>query len=378
MKILVPHTAAPRLTRRALLGGATVLGLGALAGCNDRAYAPTAAVDGKREDRLNVYSWGDYDDPGNIRRFRRANGIKVQMDAFASNEEMIAKLSTARGTSGYDIVVPTGNYVPQLIANGMLAKLDLSLIPNFDNLEESARGRAWDPDNQYVVAKTIGTTGFIYDTAKIKTKMVSWSDFIAAAKGPAKGSTSVLDDAFEVASIYLAANGHDLNTTDSEVLEQARKFLVDDFAKYIRNFSSDPSQNIVQRDFTLMQCYNGDACLGIDEGDYDGWKFVFPEPTANLWMDNWAIATGSQHPDNAHAWINFMLEPEVGFKDMVYNGYPTGLKGQRELAEKRDVDMIDLIFPADEVMDRLTAGLLTKAQGTLVKILNEVKAVAGS
>ncbi|MCB0888165.1 MAG: spermidine/putrescine ABC transporter substrate-binding protein, partial [Nocardioidaceae bacterium] len=106
--------------------------------------------------------------------------------------------------------------------------------------------------------------------------------------------------------------------------------------------------------------------------------FVFPEPTANLWMDNWAIATGSQHPDNAHAWINFMLEPEVGFKDMVYNGYPTGLKGQRELAEKRDVDRLDLIFPPDEVMDRLTAGLLTKAQGALVKILNEVKAVAGS
>ena len=98
MKILVPHTAAPRLTRRALLGGATVVGLGALAGCSDRAYAPTAAVDGKREDRLNVYSWGDYDDPGNIRRFRRANGIKVQMDAFASNEEMIAKLSNRSPT----------------------------------------------------------------------------------------------------------------------------------------------------------------------------------------------------------------------------------------------------------------------------------------
>ena len=112
MKILVPHTAAPRLTRRALLGGATVVGLGALAGCSDRAYAPTAAVDGKREDRLNVYSWGDYDDPDNVRRFRRERGITIQLDAFASNEEMIAKLGTARGTSGYDVVVPTGAYVP--------------------------------------------------------------------------------------------------------------------------------------------------------------------------------------------------------------------------------------------------------------------------
>ena len=304
--------------------------------------------------------------------------MTVQMDAFASNEEMIAKLGTARGTSGYDIVVPTGNYVPQMVANGMLARLDLSLIPNFANLERSARSRAWDPHNRYVVAKTIGTTGFIYDTAKITRPMTSWADFIAAAGDEAKGSTSVLDDPFEVASIYLAANGQDLNTTDPAVLAKARRFLVDHFAKNIRNFSSDPSQNIVQRDFALMQVYNGDARLGIEESDYKHWKFVYPTPTANLWMDTWAMATGCQHPDSAHAWIDFMLEPDVGYRDMDYNGYPTGLKGQRELAIERKVDMVDLIFPPADVMARLTGGVLTKAQSTLVDILNEVKAVAGS
>ncbi|MBU2697983.1 PotD/PotF family extracellular solute-binding protein [Pimelobacter sp. 30-1] len=376
--MLAPRTAVPRLSRRALLGGASVVGVGALAGCGRRTYAPTAAPDGRKENRLNVYSWGDYDDPANIERFRKQQDITVQMDAFASNEEMIAKLSTARGTSGYDIVVPTGSYVPQMVANGMLAPLDLSLIPNFANLEPDARSRTWDPDNRYVVAKTIGTTGFIYDTKKIRRPMRSWSDFVAAAGAEAKGSTSVLDDPFEVAAIYLASHGQDLNTTDAAVLADARDFLVNDFAKNIRNFSSDPSQNIVQRDFALMQCYNGDARLGMDEGDYEHWKFVYPTPTANLWMDTWAIASGCRHPDNAHAWINFMLEPEVGYRDMDYIGYPTGLTGQRALAVEREVDRVDLVFPPDEVMARLTAGVLSEAQSTLVEILNEVKTRAGS
>lgn len=112
MKVLAPRAEVPRLTRRALLAGFGVVGVGALTGCGERTYAPTAAPDGKPEGRLNVYSWGDYDDPDNVRRFRRERGITIQLDAFASNEEMIAKLGTARGTSGYDVVVPTGAYVP--------------------------------------------------------------------------------------------------------------------------------------------------------------------------------------------------------------------------------------------------------------------------
>jgi len=377
MRILAPREAVPRISRRALLGGAAVVGVGALTGCS-HTYAPTAEPNGKLEGRLNVYSWGDYDDPSNISRFIKQEGITVQMDAFQSNEEMIAKLGTARGTAGYDIVVPTGSYVPQMVANKMLAKLDLSLIPNFKNLEKSAIDRAWDPHNEYVVAKTIGTTGFIYDTKKITQPMTSWADFMSAATGVAKGSTSVLDDPFEVVAIYLAAKGADINTTDGKLLEDARSYLTGAFSKSIRNFSSDPQQNIIQRDFALMQVYNGDARLGIEEGTYKHWKFVYPTPTANLWMDTWAIAAGCQHPDNAHAWINFMLEPEVGYKDMEYNGYPTGLIGQRELAEKRKLDMFEMVFPPDKVMANLTAGLLTSAQATRVDILNDMKAAAGS
>ena len=123
MRVLAPRAVVPRLSRRAFLAGATVVGIGVLSGCDDRKYAPTAAPDGVAEDRLNVYSWGDYDAPRNIRDFRDGQGITVQMYAFASNEEMLAKLGTSRGTSGYDIVVPGAVFAKPQIDGGLLAKL---------------------------------------------------------------------------------------------------------------------------------------------------------------------------------------------------------------------------------------------------------------
>ena len=379
LQVLASAEVAPRLTRRALLGGFAVVGAGAmLSACGQgHAIAPTAKPDGKMEGRLNVYSWGDYDDPGNLKAFQK-RGVTVQLDSFASNEEMIAKLSTTRGTSGYDVVVPTGSYVPMMSQNKLLAPLDHSLLPHFSNVESTYRDQPWDPDNRYAVCKDWGTTGFVYDTTRIRRDLTSWADFLDAAQHEASGSTSVLDDPFEFAAMYLAANGHDLNTTDKARLDACEKFMVDKLAPHVRSFSSDPTQNIVQADFALLQTYNGDARFAMLEAEDKRWKFVFPTPTANLWMDTWAIAAGCQRPDSAHAFIDFMLRPSVGAKEMAYIGYPTGLHGQRERATEMKLPMRDLIFPAQTVLDRLTPGVLSSAQPHLVRILGRAQAKAGS
>ncbi len=189
----------------------------------------------------------------------------------------------------------------------------------------------------------------------------------------------MLDDPFEFATIYLASHGYDLNTTDAGQLAEAEDFLVNTLAKSIRNFSSDPSQNLVQSDFALMQMYNGDCRWAILESkEQDKWKFVYPTPTANLWVDNWAITADCQHPDTAHAWINYILDPDVSYKEMKWNGYPCGLTGQEERAQSANLWLIDLVFPPADVVARLTPQKLTSAQNTLVDILNKAKAAAAS
>jgi spermidine/putrescine transport system substrate-binding protein len=340
---------------------------------------PVLTYTGKLQNHLNIYSWGDYDSPANIKAFRSDNNVKVQFDSYASNEEMIAKLQAAQGKSGYDIVVPTGNFVPQMVANGLLAQINLDLIPNFSHLASEYKGQYWDPNNQYVVCKDWGTTGFVYDTTKITNNLKSWSDFIAAATTEAANSTTVLDDPFEFASIYLGSKGYDLNTNDAGQLAEAKDFLVNTLAPNIRAFDSDPSQSLVQSNFALMQMYNGDCRWALLESkSASKWKFVYPTPTANLWVDNWAVTSDCAHPDTAMAFINDMLDPDVSYREMKYNGYPTGVTGQAKRAKKDNLKMYDLVFPSQEIINRLTPQRLTDAQTTLVEILSEAKAAAAS
>jgi spermidine/putrescine transport system substrate-binding protein len=95
-------------------------------------------------------------------------------------------------------------------------------------------------------------------------------------------------------------------------------------------------------------------------------------------MDTWAIASGSQHPDSAHEFIDFMLSPDVGIREVDYNGYPTGLVGQAVLAKEMELDMIDLIFPDRHVLERLVAAEITESQERLVKIWGRMQAKAGA
>lgn len=379
VRVLAPRSEAGRISRRALLGGFAAVGTATLLGCGgSRTVATTAKPDGTLEDRLNVYSWGDYESPDNIRAFRDAHNLTVQVDSFASNEEMIAKIGASRGTSGYDVLVPSGQFVPMMVANDLLSPLDHSLIPNISHLERAFIDQPWDPGNTHAVPKAWGTTGFAYDTTKIDGRPESWRDFLELAAGQASGSVSLLDDPWEVASIYFGAEGIDPNTTDPAALDAAEAYLTSELAPHVRTFSSAPTQSIVQNELALLQMYNGDARLAITESDDpDRWRFVYPTPTANLWVDTWAIARGAQHVDAAHAFINFMLDPETAIGEVDWNGYPTGIAGQRALAEEWELDMLDLIFPPDDVVSRLTPAELTDAQDRLTAILEHVQSKAG-
>src|SRR5699024_3900143 len=155
-------------SRRGMLAGAGALGLGLLTGCQTSgSVASSPTPDGQLESKLNVYSWGDYDDPSVLDAWSAEHDVQLQVDAYGSNEERIAKLAAARGTSGYDIVVPTGLRVPDMAEHGLIQKLDMSLIPNLETIDPNFRGQPYDPQDEYTVCKAWGTTGFVYDTSVV-------------------------------------------------------------------------------------------------------------------------------------------------------------------------------------------------------------------
>lgn len=376
-KILVPRLREAELTRRLFLGG--VLGAGAtltLAACSTGGTSGGSGGGSGSTGTLRVYSWSGYDDPANVDGF----GSKVAIDSYSSNEEMIAKLVAARGTSGYDIVIPTGVFVPQMAENDLLEKLDLSRLKNFGNIDEAFLGQEWDPDNSYTVPKYWGTTGFAYDTQVITRDLASWDDFIDAAKNEASGRTSLADDPGEICAILCFARGWNQSTQDKKQLEEIRTFLVDELAEHISAFDSAPGSGAIpQGSQALVHTWNGEARRGIlASSNPDRWKWVLPTPETNLWTDNWAIVKGSKNVDAAYEFIDYSLGVKESVRNIEYVGYGTGIgEAEGELASK-DVALLDMIFPSDEEKKRMYTGQINEAQQTRMEIVAEMKARAGA
>ena len=373
-KILVPRAREAQLTRRLFLTGAVGAGTAlSLAAC-----APSGAKGGSgaATDTLRVYSWASYDAPENVKAF----GSKVAIDSYSSNEEMIAKLVAARGTSGYDIVIPTGVFVPQMAENDLLEKLDLSKLKNFGNIDAAFLGQEWDPKNEYTVPKYWGTTGFAYDTQVIKRELVSWDDFIDAAKNEASGRTSLADDPGEICAILCFARGWNQSTQDKAQLEEIRHFLVDELAEHISAFDSAPGSGAIpQGSQALVHTWNGEARRGILASKDSGrWKWVLPTPETNLWTDNWAIVKGSGNVDAAYSFIDFSLGIDESARNISFVGYGTGIGAAQAQLEEQKVELLDMIFPSEEEKKRMYTGQINAAQETRMQIVAEMKARAGA
>ena len=371
-RILISQAAAQRLAqsisrRRFLAMSGGVAAAAALAACGS---------DSKKAKSLNMFTWAEYDDPELLKSWGDIN-----LTIFNSNEEAIQKLVQGGGSSGFDMVVPTGVYIPQLASAGLLLELDKTKIPNFTNLDAAYANQTWDPGNKYSVCKNFGTTGWIYDTTVVTEEIKTWSDFIAAAQGPASGKTSVLDTAPNLCGMYFWANGIDWTTEKAEDLDACEKFLVDDFASHLKAFDSYPGINLTQGNYALSMVWNGDARQGLIgvEGageNVNQYKWGLGAPETELWMDNWCILKQAKNADAAYDFINFILDPKNSVTDLAFHGYNTGIKGVEALAG--DVSFKDMIFFTEAQAATFKSGAVNSAQERLVDIYSKVKAKAGA
>lgn len=385
VRVLAHRAALPRiartLSRRGFVVAAGAAGLSALTGCvaSGSGRPNPAATGGPLEGALTLYSWGDYDAPDVLTGFQKKFRQTLTVSSFGSNEELVAKLVAARGTSGYDIVVPTGSFVAPMAEHGLIQRLNHELIPNLKYMDPEFLGRSWDPGNEYTICKAWGTTGFLYDVTKVKRRLSTWSDFISCAQNEASGKTSVLDDPAELTGIYFWANGIDWNTTDPKHLDAAENFLLKNLAPHVAVFDSNPGgASVPQSTQTLYQIWNGDARQGLLSSKNPGrWRWVLGAPATELWMDNWALAANAPHPESAHAFINYVLLPDNQLANVDYIGYHTGAKDIEAKAKAEGMELLDMVFFTPEQLDTMHDGKLTSAQGRLVEIYNKMKAVAG-
>lgn len=258
-----------------------------------------------KSDEVNLYAWSEYVPQAILDGFTEETGIKVNYDAYSSNEELLAKLQA--GASGYDVIIPSDYIVSIMIAQGMLEELDLTAIPNFENIGDAYKDLVFDPGNKYTIPYQYGTSCLVVDTSKVTRPITKWADLWDPEFA---GKVVLLDDEREVLGMVLRVLGYDNNSTDPDQLEEARVKLLE-LMPSVRLFDSDsPKTALLAGDVWLGQTWNGEAAIA--HGENPDIAYVFPEEGCNMWYDNLAIPAGAPHADAALELINYILRPELG------------------------------------------------------------------
>lgn len=288
---------------------------------------------------LRIYSWADYFDPANIEAFEEATGVTVQVDAYASAEEAIAKLRLSQGSSGYDLVVMDGSYVPQLVSAGALLPWDKERLPGLAGITPTFLNRDWDPDNTYAIPKSGGSTGYVWDSAVVTQPPTTWNDFYELYADPAaEGRTSVIDGAPSAIGSYFWGNGIDDQTDNPADYDAAEQFFAATVIPYLKQFNSYPRADLASGALVMAQAFTGDARGALMDGPAT-LRFALGAPKTDLYVDHFILPAGTANPAAAHAFVQFLLEPAHAAAETLYTGYYTGV-----VASKAEMPA-DMPFP---------------------------------
>ena len=326
---------ARQLTRRSFLTklGATVAGVSLV----PKGWSA-------EDKKLNFYNWDTYIGEDTLSDFKDDSGITVKMDFFGDNDELFAKLRG--GNPGYDVIVPTNDFVKRMRTVNMLQPLDLSMIPNFKNLDSRFQNSSFDPDPKHSIPYMWGTMGIGYRKSAVD-EIPSLTDVFDSEKY--SGRIAWLSESgsmFGFARKYL---GESYSNEDLGLLKETTELLIKQ-KKHVKVIAEDNGQDLLASgEVDLAVEWNGDIQqVMLEDSDLD---YVLPEPGALVWMDNLCIPVGAPHPENAHKFIDFILRADVGAEIADYIQYATPNEAARKLMDSSYRNNT-AIFPPPEALAR--------------------------
>jgi spermidine/putrescine transport system substrate-binding protein len=275
------------------------------------AAALTFPARAAKKETLNIFCWSEYIPQSVIDSFAKANNVKVNVENYASNEEMMAKLQA--GTAKYDLIQPSEYIIEELIKDGKLEEINQANIPNFKNLEPKFTKMAHDPENKYSVTWMAGNVGIIVNRGKVKDEIKSYGDVFQDKN---KRRIVVLDDNRELVAWALASLGVDINAVTPENLEKAKPVLAK-WLPLVKLFDSDsPKTALLNGDVDIGLVWNGEAAKILEEAKKSKkrkleFEYILPAEGAHMFVDNLAIPKGSKSKELAEKFINYVLEPKV-------------------------------------------------------------------
>jgi len=347
---LRPHS------RRAFMAafGATAAAL-TLSGCKPAEPEATSegklVIEGSEGNKLAFYNWDTYIGENTLADFKAASGVEVNMTLFANNDELFAKFRA--GNPGFDLIMPSNEYVARMIEAKMLAPLDHAKIPNKKNLLPQFQDADFDPGRKYSMPYTWLVLGIGYRKSAMKGGVVpdSWKYLYDSAEY--KGRLSLLSESADVFRLGFKYLGKSVNDATPELIKQVEDMLIKQKAN-IKNFHDDNGQDLLMsKEIDIVLEYNGD--IAQKETEDPDLAFVVPKEGSLLNSDCMCIPTGAPNPNNAHAFINFLLDGQNGANITKTILYPTPNAAAKALMDDTYKNN-PTIFPPAEVMAKCEYG----------------------
>jgi spermidine/putrescine transport system substrate-binding protein len=361
---LRPHS------RRAFMAafGASAAAI-SLTGCKPSENAPATpstapstveklTIPGSEGSKLDFYNWDTYIGDTTIADFKAASGVEVNMTLFSNNDELFAKFRA--GNPGFDLIMPSNEFVARMIEAKLLVPLDQARIPNKENLLPEFKDADFDPGRKYSMPYTWLVLGIGYRKSALKGGVIpdSWKYVFDSAEY--KGKISLLSESADLFRLGFKYLGKSVNEATPELIKQVEDMLIKQKSN-IKNFHNDDGDALLlSKEVDLVLEYNGDIAQKQTEDPDLG--FVVPKEGSLINSDCMCIPVGAPNPNNAHAFINFLLDAQNGANITKKILYPTPNGAAKALMDDAYKNN-PIVYPPAAIMAKCEYG---KYQGSAI------------
>jgi spermidine/putrescine transport system substrate-binding protein len=291
---------------------------------------------------LQLYNWGNYTSPELLEKFEKETGIKVTVTDYDSNDVALAKVEA--GGSGFDLVVPSANYVPIWVEKGLIVPLDLSKLPNHANIAPEWKDVPWDPGRAYTIPWQWGSTGLTVNT-KVYGGDINTSAVFLEVPPELQGKINVVPEMNDIVALATMYVGGEPCSEDPEVMKKARDVLLAAKPNWI-SMDYGATERVSNGDWAASVNWNGSS-MRVRLNTNGDVQYGYPKEGYPLFMDSVALLKDATNVEEAYKFLDFIMVPENAAMISNFARYANGISGSEAFMDPEMTNAPEVVIPEE-------------------------------